>query len=225
MTFKTKVRLFIFLLVISNFFFSCQNPKLRHNEEGRQSQAREILKQDYSRSPASRFENDPEFATYMEEYLEAAGTKLAGKEIVKTLLETSHTNHYDPIFLLAVIKTESEFRPGIIGNAGEVGLMQIKPDTAEWICQKQGVKWKGKEALKDPSYNIQIGALYFKYLKKSLKSKAAHYITAYNSGIGNLSRMPASSKENHPYFSKVLSNYLGIYENLEKIKLKKKLTS
>lgn len=220
--FKTKIQLIFFLLAITNFIFSCQST-LRHNENQRRSHAKEILSQNYSRSPAARFENDPELATYMEMYLEKTAPLLSSRDVVKALLETSHTHHYDPIFLMAVIKTESQFRPGVIGSAGEIGLMQIKPDTAKWMCEKQGIKWKGKDSLKDPSYNIQIGALYFKYLKKSLKSKAAHYIAAYNSGPTSFSRMPASAQKKHPYLAKVLNNYLNIYQDLENIKLNKKL--
>lgn len=222
---KIKTSSLIFFLVMISSTFSCQSQKFRHDEKERQNHAKEILNQNYSGSPAARFENDPELATYMEEYLKKTGPQLANKEVVQTLLETSNSNQYDPIFLMAVIKTESQFRPRIIGSAGEIGLMQIKPDTAEWMCRKQGVKWKGKESLKDPNYNIQIGALYFKYLKKSLKSKAALYIAAYNSGPARLSRMPASSKRNHPYFSKVLMNYLDIYKDLERIKNKEKTLS
>src|SRR4051812_34242074 len=123
MIFRIKIRFWFFSLVILNFLFSCQsklvneNVKFRHDEEQRQNQAKEILNNYYSKSSAARFENDPELPTYMEEYLEKKGPQLASKDVVKTLLETSHSNHYDPIFLMAVIKTESQFRPRIVGDA------------------------------------------------------------------------------------------------------------
>lgn len=218
MSLNTKVPFLIFSLGAVSFFYSCQSPKPRHNEEDRQRQAKEILDQRYSDSAAARFEKDPFLASYIEEYLKSNGRELASQDVVQTLIEISKKNQYDPIFLMAIIKTESQFRPNIIGSAGEIGLMQIKPDTAQWICQKKGVKWKGKNSLKDPHYNIEVGALYFKYLKKSLKSKAALYITAYNAGINNLSRMPASRGKSNIYFSKVLNNYLDIYKELEKIR-------
>ncbi len=215
---KINLRLIFFSLVIFNFIFSCQNIKPKIDEQIRKNHAQEILEKNYSKSPAARLENDPELANYIHFYLEENAEQLVSHEIVKTLLEESKLNHYDPVFLLAVIKTESQFKPRAIGNAGEIGLMQIKPDTAEWICKKKGLKWKGKEFLKNPHYNIQVGSLYFKYLKNSLKSKAASYIAAYNTRPNNLSRMPASKIQNHPYFEKVYGNYLSIYSSLEKIK-------
>lgn len=219
-TSRVKIHFLLFLLVLTSYFNSCQSPHVRHNEADRQSQAREILKQAYDGSVASRFEKDPFFADYIEHYLKMHSRQLAGAEIVKTLLEVSQKNKYDPIFLLAIIKTESQFNPLALGSAGEIGLMQIKPETAKWICAQQGMKWKGKNALKNPHYNLEIGALYFKYLKKSLRSQASKYITAYNTGIGKLSRMPSQHIEKNRYFSKVLFNYLSIYQELEKIKMK-----
>ena len=219
-----KIHFLVFSLVIVSFFNSCRSPQPLHNEADRQQQAKEILNHAYSNSAASRFEQDAFLSSYIEEYLEKNGRQLASQEVVKTLIEVSRLNQYDPIFLMAVIKTESQFKPDAIGSAGEIGLMQIKPDTAKWICEKKGMKWKGKNSLKDPQYNIEVGALYFKYLKKSLKSRAESYITAYNTGMGQLSRIPAAEVKNNVYLSKVLYNYLSIYKELEKIKANRRLS-
>lgn len=219
--FKIKMHNLIFSLVTVVFVFSCQSTKFVHNEQFRQKHAKAILNKNYLGTPVARLENDPKLSLYMEEYLKKTRLQSVSQDVVKTLLETSQLNQYDPIFLMAVIKTESQFRPHVIGGAGEIGLMQIKPDTAEWTCRKKGFEWKGKEALKDPKYNIQVGALYFKYLKKSLNYNVNHYIAAYNSGPTGLRRLPAASVQKHPYLSKVLTNYLKIYSELEKIKIKK----
>ena len=223
-TFYIKTHLLVFSLVIVSYFNSCRSPQPLHNEADRQQQAKEILNNAYSNSAASRFEKDAFLSSYIEEYLRRNGRQLASQEVVKTLIEVSRLNRYDPIFLMAVIKTESHFKPDAIGSAGEIGLMQIKPDTAKWICEKKGMKWRGKNALKDPQYNIEVGALYFKYLKKSLKSRAASYITAYNTGIGKLSRLPSSEIKNNVYYSKVLYNYLSIYKELERIKANRRIS-
>jgi len=223
-TTNIKIHLLLFLLVIVSYFNSCQSPQPFHNEVDRQQHAREILNNAYSNSAASRFETDPFFASYIEEYLKKNGRQLASQDVVKTLIEVSRDNQYDPIFLMAIIKTESHFKPNALGSAGEIGLMQIKPDTAKWICEKKGLVWKGKNSLKDPRYNIEVGASYFKYLKKSLKSKAASYISAYNMGINRLARVPSSEVKNNVYFSKVLYNYLSIYKDLEKIKANRRIT-
>lgn len=214
---KIFTRLFCFFFVCC-FNFSCQTPKYSHNESARLSHAKELLSSDYSSTTALRFEGDQNFGLYLTEYIQQENSKINSRSVTQALISASDKNHYDPVFLLAVIKTESQFNPRAVGSAGEIGLMQIKPDTAEWICQKSGFPWKGAAALKDPVYNLQIGALYFKYLKKSLKSRSAYYINAYNMGINNLQRLPASSKIKHPYYSKVMQNYIGIYQELQKIK-------
>lgn len=223
-TSKNKIHLLVFLIVTVSYFNSCQSPRPIHSEVDRQQHAREILNGDYSNSPASRFEEDTFFASYIEEYLKVNGRQLASQDVVKTLIDVSRDNQYDPIFLMAIIKTESHFKPNAVGSAGEIGLMQIKPETAKWICEKKGLVWKGKNSLKDPNYNIEVGASYFKYLKKSLKSKAASYIAAYNMGINKLGRVPSSEVKNNVYFSKVLYNYLSIYKDLEKIKANRRIT-
>lgn len=214
----------LFLFVISFNFFSCQSPQISLDEKTRQQHAKEILNESYKNSVVERFENDPLFSKYIESYLSKTSFELSKKEVAKTIIEISKTNNYDPIFLMAVIKTESQFKPRTIGSAGEIGLMQIKPDTAKWICQKLGYKWKGEGYLVDPNYNIEVGALYFKYLKKSLNSRASHYITAYNRGLGSLSRLPAAEVKTNPYFVKVLKNYILIYNELEKIKISLKMS-
>lgn len=213
---KKKIS-FGFLMVL--FISSCQSVHTTHySDQSRIQHARELLKSEYSNSPVAQFEGDNNMGLYIDQYLQTKNSKMNSVSLTENILKLSKQYQYDPVFILAVIQTESQFRPHIVGSFGEIGLMQIKPSTAEWICEKVGFPWKGAQALKDPVYNIQIGALYFKYLKKSLKSKSAHYINAYNMGMGNLARLPASSKISHPYYSKVLKNYIDIYQELQLLK-------
>lgn len=215
---QKKIARFFFLFVAITFIQSCQSPRYSHNEAARMVHAKELLKSEYASTSAASFEGDQKFSQYLSEYINTENANLNSDQMTQALVAASAKNHYDPVFLLAVIKTESQFNPKAVGSAGELGLMQIKPDTAEWICRKSGFPWKGAKALKDPVYNVQIGALYFKYLKKSLKSRSAYYINAYNMGINNLQRLPASSKISHPYYARVMQNYIGIYQELQKIK-------
>lgn len=96
--------------------------------------------------------------------------------------------------------------------------MQIKPTTAEWICKKKKIQWLGAEKLKDPSYNILVGAHYIDYLKKTLNSKSLRYINAYNMGINNLQRLPVEEHGKRAYYGKVISNYVSIYSNFRKFR-------
>lgn len=188
-------------------------------EKGRLDHVRELVDAtEYKKSKISQFENDINLTHYIEKYLNKGPRKVNIDSLMKALVEQSQKHHYDPVFLLAIIKTESQFNTNAIGSAGEIGLMQIKPVTAKWITEKFGVEWRGDEALKNPEYNVQVGALYFKYLQNTLKADSVKYINAYNRGINNMQRSPAKEHAFFPYYTKVMKNYLSIYKELQKIK-------
>jgi len=232
---KSKKRLSIaFVFIFSlEMLFSCQVLQLPaekemptddvvyvtpHYEKARKGHAKELLNKKYKKELAASFEGDENLRNYIFTYLRSENPKLNAEKTTESIISASRRRGYDPVFLLAVIKTESAFNPNAIGGVGEIGLMQIRPTTAQWITKKIGIKWKGTQALKDPAYNIQVGAAYFSYLKKKLDSNSAHYINAYNMGINNLRRLPADSKISHPYYSRIMANYLGIYQDLQQIK-------
>ena len=218
-----NIKFVLFLPIFSIFFLmqGCDRLKLEVfniSQTARTHHARQLLKKTYAGSIAKEFESDSKFASYLVKYIAKENADINTYELSQSLFKVSSQYYYDPVFLLAVAKTESQFNPNAIGLAGEIGLMQIKPGTAEWICLKKKISWKGAAALKDPAYNVIVGAAYFDYLKKKLRSKNAHYVNAYNMGINNLQRLPAESQINHPYYERVLTNYLSIYKELKKIR-------
>jgi len=101
------------------------------------------------------------------------------------VLESKRAN-FDPLFVAAVIKSESTFNKSAISNVGALGLMQILPDTGKYISQKNEIDWLGAGKLKDPSYNIRLGIAYLKYLENYFGSNREHILVAYNWGPGNL---------------------------------------
>lgn len=174
----------------------------------------------------AEFNGDNQFKQYIKSYIEAQNETIDSEKLTNTLVSISRRFNEDPVFLLAVIKTESKFNQNAIGSVGEVGLMQIRPETAEWICGKFNIMWKGAEALKDPSYNVLVGSFYFQYLKNTLnKSKPVRYITAYNTGLKTLKHMSPEKLQQREYFTKVVTNYLGIYASLKRIKSSNGLNS
>lgn len=166
------------------------------------------------------FDGDPKFNRYISAYIQKSNKTLNADQFTSSLFTISREHSYDPVFLLAIIKTESSFNQFAIGSVGEVGLMQIRPETAEWVCLKNKIAWRGANALKDPEYNLLIGSYYFQYLKLALKSKSMKYITAYNMGLTKLNRVSAQMTE-HEYFERVVKNYLSIYSELKRIKARK----
>ena len=69
-----------------------------------------------------------------------------------------HRYDLDPYFIAAVINTESGFDASAVSSAGAQGLMQIMPETAEWIAGKLGDKELDPKNLTDPETNIEMGA-------------------------------------------------------------------
>lgn len=187
----------------------------------RKNHSNELLNRKSYKKNIRIFDGDAKFYQYITQYLKQSNIKIDAESFTKTLLDLSKSHSYDPVFILAVIKTESSFDFNAVGSAGEIGLMQIKPDTAKWICEMKNIAWKGPEALKDPEYNIMLGGYYFKYLKKAVNSKSIKYVNAYNLGLSSMKRKPSSDLKKHPYLGKVRMNYLAIYSELKKIKKKK----
>lgn len=81
----------------------------------------------------------------------------------------------------AVIKVESNFQSNAVSSAGAIGLMQITPDTFDWIMMllREDID---KGLLYDPETNIKYGT----YLLSYLYNEFGHWNTvysAYNAGM------------------------------------------
>jgi soluble lytic murein transglycosylase len=142
------------------------------------------------------------------------------KQIAKTIIDEAAKHEFDPVFLLSVIQNESSFNPSMLGSLDEIGLMQLRPGTADWIAKKNGLKYKGAQSLFDPCVNIKIGAAYMDYLRERLPH-AQLYISAYNMGKRNVDRNVEDNVWPREYASHVMKYYVEFYETL-KIARKKK---
>ncbi len=78
---------------------------------------------------------------------------------------------------LAVVQVESNFNPRARGQAGEVGLMQIKPATARAIGYKGSIK-----ALYNPSTNLIWGMKYLAEARRRGGGSVCSTILKYNAG-------------------------------------------
>jgi soluble lytic murein transglycosylase len=133
------------------------------------------------------------------------------EEISQTIMKQATTHKIDPWMITAVISGESSFNPNAIGPIGEIGLMQLRPRSAEWVAHKMNIKWKGKNALHNPVYNIQIGVAYLGHLKKRFSPQGGHlYLAAYNMGESSLLRLLSKKIEPNVYKLHVMKNYLAI---------------
>jgi len=92
----------------------------------------------------------------------------------------------DPLFVLAVIKTESKFDEDAKSHKNAVGLMQITVQTAEWAAKEMGYSTFSKEDLYDEKYNIRMGCWYLRRLNDMFNGDLDLTIAAYNAGPTNV---------------------------------------
>ena len=95
--------------------------------------------------------------------------------------------HLAPALVAAVIRNESSFRPTVESSVGARGLMQLMPDTAEWIAHKLKVDNYSFEMMKEPEYNIRFGCWYLSYLSSLFNSDPWCVVCAYHAGQGEVS--------------------------------------
>ena len=91
----------------------------------------------------------------------------------------------DASLVYAIIKAESGFDENAISSAGAVGLMQLLPSTAEFICEREKIPYS-EARLTEKEYNVRLGCLYFKYLLARFKAIETA-LAAYNAGEGVVS--------------------------------------
>ncbi|QKC83058.1 transglycosylase SLT domain-containing protein [Mesorhizobium sp. NZP2077] len=94
----------------------------------------------------------------------------------------------------AVITIESNYRPNMVGSAGEIGLMQIKPATARMMGYNGSAK-----GLFDPDTNIKYGMKYLALAQNLGGGTTCGTILKYNAGHAATRMNPISAA----YCSKV----------------------
>lgn len=126
----------------------------------------------------------------------------------------------DPSFVLAVIRQESVFNPGVVSSAGAIGLMQIMPVTGAGIARELGELFSA-DSLSKVSANIRYGTFYLRRLLDQFSGNEVLAIASYNGGPENADEWYARSRdkdfdlfvedigfsETRNYVKKVLANY------------------
>lgn len=104
----------------------------------------------------------------------------------ETVIKYAQVYHVDSNLTAAVIKSESKFKHEALSHRGAIGLMQLMPDTAEWIAVQIGDKNYSLENLHEPDRNIRYGTWYLAELRKEFKGNDILALAAYNAGRGNV---------------------------------------
>ncbi len=94
----------------------------------------------------------------------------------------------DPVFVMAIIKAESDFRANAVSKSNAYGLMQILEGTYADISEKMPTAKPFERLLSDPQHAVKCGMCYIQWLytpSLGLNGSKTNIAAAYNGGCGN----------------------------------------
>jgi soluble lytic murein transglycosylase len=97
------------------------------------------------------------------------------------ILEWSRERQLNPLLVTALIRQESRFMPKIRSVVDATGLMQVMPETGEWIAQKINLK---DYDLEKPEDNIKLGTWFLAYTHEEYNDNSLLAVASYNAGPG-----------------------------------------
>lgn len=184
------------------------------SNSSRIAHAKELLGSRYKKSVVRKGESIADITDFVEamttEWLPAKFSARS-RGVANAIVRESDRHGFDPIFILALIQNESRFNPEMRGSHTEIGLMQIKPDTAKWIAKKADLAYKGDKSLLDPVQNIRIGIAFMAVLRDQFDSHSPLYISAYNMGARRVRQIVADDRMPKDYVQAVMKRYMAIY--------------
>lgn len=103
----------------------------------------------------------------------------------KEILFASKKYLVEPHIIASMINVESSFNEQAISSKGAVGLMQILPQTALWLCEEMEIENFEEGLLTDPQTNILMGTYYLRYLMSKFQNLTVVFCS-YNAGEGTV---------------------------------------
>jgi len=95
----------------------------------------------------------------------------------------SKDRQLNPLLVTALIRQESRFMPEIKSVVGATGLMQVMPETGEWIAGQINL---ASYQLDNPNDNIKLGTWYLDYTHSEYNNNSLLAVASYNAGPGNV---------------------------------------
>lgn len=102
------------------------------------------------------------------------------------IAEQSAEFNLNPAFVAAIIRNESSFQPMAESTVGARGLMQLMPETAEWIAGKMKLSGYAFDRMYDPESNIRFGCWYLQYLASLFHGDPVCVACGYHAGQGQV---------------------------------------
>ena len=109
--------------------------------------------------------------------------------VAYTELISTYAEKYslDPYLVQSIMRCESSNDPKAVSSVGAIGLMQIMPDTGEWIGHKIDPELAySLDMLEDPATSIEYGCWYLRFLSDRFSGRTMEIIAAYNAGHGSV---------------------------------------
>jgi peptidoglycan lytic transglycosylase len=119
-----------------------------------------------------------------------SGLPLADASVIR---EQAAAKHLDPALIAAVIYAETKFDPRT-SSAGALGLMQLLPETANFIARKSGGIRFTTADLATPAINVAYGSWYLRYLLDRYEGDEMLAVAAYNGGLANVDSWVAKAR-------------------------------
>lgn len=102
------------------------------------------------------------------------------------VVKYAEARNLDPALVAGVIFSESKFNLRARSHKGATGLMQLMPDTANWIAEQLDDDQFTIDELQDPEINIRFGTWYLRSLEREFHGNEVLILAAYNAGRGNV---------------------------------------
>lgn len=88
-----------------------------------------------------------------------------------------------PVTLVAaLIREESRFSAQATSPVGARGLMQLMPETAQWVDEHLEGNPARNLDLSKPEINLRLGTTYLEYLSQRFQGQEISFLAAYNAG-------------------------------------------
>ena len=108
------------------------------------------------------------------DYFMRTAYPLGYREIVE---EEARTQGVDPALVYAVMKAESNFDPDATSHAGARWLMQITPDTFDWLQTKlrEGVPIRRMTSIRRGSISV-MGVNFYRFCRMNILNRSLHSV-------------------------------------------------
>ncbi|WNZ26232.1 transglycosylase SLT domain-containing protein [Leptolyngbya sp. NK1-12] len=102
---------------------------------------------------------------------------------METIEQWAQQRQLNPMLVIALIRQESRFEPEIESSAGALGLMQVMPETGDWVAKQIGLQ---NYSLTNPVDNINLGTWYLDYTHREYTNNSMLAVASYNAGPGSV---------------------------------------